>query len=278
MNHLLPANLLRFVLLSLPLTVTLLAQEGPGQPATTETRPAPAATGGGAGGGVIRRSHSELTVSVKFRGGTMAKFVEALRDEQPKANVVLAELAAKTQVPAMELKGAGIEQALEAAAAAASADDEDIDVRVMEFKGEGEPVFSIVAKTRPRQMPAGFVPGAADRVLRVLSLNELIGAQVNGVDAVPVKTILSALELAVQDEDDAPRIRFHEDSGLLLVRGTHQQTAVLQEVLQTLQRDQQVRAQKAVVIEQERQQREHQQQLRDGFNGKQGGDGDHRNR
>ena len=116
---------------------------------------------------VARSAPEPVVLSMEFRGGTLAEFVAAVRGRQPKANIVLAARAAGAKVPPMVLRDAGIEQTLEGAAMAAEA---GFDVRVKEFRGDGEPVYSIVAYERPRQ---GVGPDPRESTQRVFSLNDL---------------------------------------------------------------------------------------------------------
>jgi serine/threonine protein kinase len=72
-------------------------------------------------------------------GGTLEQFVAAIRAHNQKANIVVAQEAGGVRLRAIELRDAGIDQALEAACAVAAAGTE---VRVREHKGHGEPVYS----------------------------------------------------------------------------------------------------------------------------------------
>lgn len=237
MNHpLTAAVLLSSLCLALPRALTAQEPDAVGVPA--QSIPSPA----------------DQTVTMQFAGGTLAEFVAALRKSQPKANIVLATVAGSAQVPALELKNAGIEQALEGAAMAAEA---DFDVRVKEFKGVGWPVYSIVAYESSRGA-ATTATGAVEPkgpMQHVFTLNELTDKQPLDVEPFTVKTILGALRLATEDQRDPPSIRYHEDSGLLLVRGTREQLQVVEQLLSTMRRDLADRMQRAQQLELQRRQR-----------------------
>ena len=180
-------------------------------------------------------------VSLNFAGGTLAEFVDAVRKDQSRANIVLATEARDAQVPAIVLKSAGLEQALEGACMAAAA---DYDVRVKEFwRGTGEPVYSITAMFPPtntqysQQMSRRRSDADVEQKQVVFSTASLTIQRQKGMKPLAVATILSTIELAMADEQKAPRIRFHEDSGLLLVRGSRAQIVVAEQVLRTLEKD-----------------------------------------
>lgn len=217
--------------LSLALPRPLSAQEVPPAAVPAQATPTPV----------------DQTVTMQFAGGTLAEFVAAVQKAQPKANIVLATSAGGAKVPALELKNAGLEQALEGAAMAA---DAAFEVRVREFRGVGWPVYSIVANVRPRTVNAG--PQGADAqepVASVYSLNELTGKQPFDVEPFSVKTILGALRLATEEGRDPPNIRYHEDSGLLLARGTRAQLQGVERLLSTMRRDLEERGNRAQRIE-----------------------------
>ena len=175
-----------------------------------------------------------VVVSTSFAGGTLAEFVAKIRAAEPKANIVVATAAVSAKLPPIELRGAGLEQALEGACAVAEA---GFQVRVVEFKGSGEPVYSIIAV---RQNQVGQVPtNAKEESTQVFSLNGLTDKDPFDTQTAPfrVETILSAIEAGTKDDSKPAVLRFHSDSGLLVVRGTRVQMQFAKEVLNSLERD-----------------------------------------
>ena len=226
------------------------------------------------------------SVTLAFAGGTLAAFCDQLRSLEFRPNIVVAPLAAEAKLPAMSLRGAGIEEALSAACAIAASESQ---IFLKGFHGAGEPVFTILAKPSQGEAPVASAQPAtgdayrelralsalADQVAsaqpatgdayrlydsrlttppsprstdtRVFSLNALL-AGVEGV-ALPVETILMALEVALDDEQakelhakglapaSSATLRFHKDSGLLIVRGSPLQLALATEALACLEAD-----------------------------------------
>jgi type II secretory pathway component GspD/PulD (secretin) len=86
----------------------------------------------------------------------------------------------------------------------------------------------------------------------VLSLNGVTKpAWANGgPDGLPVETVLTAVETAImmagQDEQNPPTMRFHRESGLLIVKGTPEQLSTAGQVVESLSVDVRNAARKSV--------------------------------
>ncbi len=177
-------------------------------------------------------------VTASFRGGTLADFVAVVRAAEPRANIVVATVAATAKVPPMEVRGAGLDQLLNGACAVAEA---EFVVRVNEFRGDGEPVYSIVAMPQGPLGPQGQVqstPSKPEESTAVFSLNRLTEPDPRlGTPGLPAETILSAMEAGNGDEPKQPVLRFHRQSGLLFVRGNRTQIALVKDLLSNLERD-----------------------------------------
>jgi hypothetical protein len=184
-----------------------------------------------------------VVVTMAFAGGTLAQFVAAVRAVEPNANIVMATRAAEALVPRMELRGAGLEQALESACMIAEG---PVEVRVKDSGGAGQPVYTIQASERRQPKVAG-APAEAEVVQRVFTLNQLTMPRGFGLGIEPlgVETILSAVELVTTADGKAPLLRFHKDSGLLLVRGTVEQVSNASEALAVMANDLDAREQRA---------------------------------
>ena len=183
-------------------------------------------------------AYEVVDVTMEFGGGTLAEFVDALRVEQPKANIVLATMARDVKVPAVSLKGAGLTQALEACCLSAEG---DYQVRVRQFVGIGEPVYSIVAEVDRRNRSVAASRSAVTNDSRemhsVYSLSELTMARASGVAPFDAKTILSVIELAMAPLKGSPTMRFHKESGLLLLSAGAHQHGLVDRALHALTQD-----------------------------------------
>jgi hypothetical protein len=202
--------------LAVPVLLSLLAVGTPAQQTVAETAKKPKAP----------------TISLDFHAGGMDRFVAAVRDAAPAANIVLATDAQAVVVPQMELRGVSVDQALECACALAEG---PVDVGVKEFRGDGETVYTILARRKAR-VTAG--PDPEEPSQRVFTLNHLTMPRAgSAVQPLKVESILSAVELATAGEGQPPTIRYHQDSGVLLVRGTRTQVDQASEVIQVLSKD-----------------------------------------
>jgi hypothetical protein len=179
-----------------------------------------------------------VVVTATFPGGTMEEFVTVLRASEPRANIIVSAAAAQAKLPRIELRGAGLDQALDGACLVAEA---EFQVRSVPFPGQGEPVFSIYAVPAAKQS-GGAGPANAPKVdvsTQVFSLNRLTDSDSrSGLAGMKVETVLSAIEAGSTDEAKAAELRFHRESGLLFVRGSRAQLSLVKELLANLEQDQ----------------------------------------
>jgi hypothetical protein len=169
-----------------------------------------------------------VTVTLSFSGGPLADFVAQIRQKEPRVNIVMADGAANAMLPQMELRGAGIDQALESACAVATSDQT---IRVKDYRGTGEPVYTIVAVSPPRTP----VTDREHTRTEVHGLMRLTADNPQNV-TIAATTVLSAVEAAI-GEPKLATLRLHRESGLMIVRGTGEQLEVVDKVLMSLERD-----------------------------------------
>ncbi|MBK8098519.1 MAG: hypothetical protein IPK26_15525 [Planctomycetes bacterium] len=187
-------------------------------------------------------------VSLDFAGGTMAQFVRELRSAQPKANVALGEGAENTRVPALKVTDTTVGQALEVAAAVAAVGENGEQIAVREVGGgPGEAVYAVQAV---RTHIVGMNGGQPTTQVRVFSLAQLTepaaGDSAQTPVAVPVETILSAIESGIAGMLATPKMRYHQNSSLLFVQGDDRQLSVVREVLASIEQDQRMRRSRQV--------------------------------
>lgn len=228
------------------------AQDSPQQAAS---QPTPTASG---------RSpiaHAGPLVDIDFQGGTLSAFVEVIRaaldDQQPGVNFMLRQGAGEIPIPAVTLRRVSPESALRAACPAEFARVSTIegggsDIIVVDLLGgnalgELDRRQSQVEQRRQQGLertsgptPGMSLPGgsrateaSAESLIQIYSVKDIVtgGTQLGAVmDA--VKTTL-----AVQREEPQPELLYHEESGVLIVRGSRSQHIVVHELLATLRDD-----------------------------------------
>lgn len=196
------------------------------------------------------------TVSVDFRGGTLTEFAASLRSAGDNVNIVVPENASKVKIPALVLRQTSVEAALKAVTQVVEPTVRlSVDVSVGNVPNVGivgEPVYSVRVSLQRDSPGAVTTAGMGNqRTVRVFSLRNLtkpMPGEASDAALSNVKTILTAIdtglavagmreELEVGEADTKALVRFHEDSDLLFVAGTHTQLRLVEEVLSNLERD-----------------------------------------
>ncbi len=174
------------------------------------------------------------TLNLVFQGGAFGslcdQLVEAGKSVGANVNIVIDREATKAEVPPFQVRGAEVEQILEAACAAGSRPDQLLQVE--NRRGSAASIYVVTAQ----QIDKGEPPAAKDReATAVHSLAALLKDDERGIGFAPA-TILSAIETATT-EQPLRALRYHTDSRLLIARGTKDSLAVVAEVLRELDKD-----------------------------------------
>lgn len=223
-----------FALCGLPAVAQAQSVAGTSQTAQAADQPA---------GALRSRQVEPDLVNIDFEGGSLAQFVDAMREAMAPGdvNVILRNGAEAIQVPKVTLRHVTPEAALEAICPRAMADVYNVQkdgapIYVIEGRQHTVPVSQgtgglVASPSRPSPFP---VATPVEPQLRIYSVKELLTDPKLELDGV-----MDALKMAlkVQDEDAQPELMYHEPSGVLIVRGTPGQQEAVSNVLRILQND-----------------------------------------
>ena len=201
------------------------------------------------------------TLSVDFKGGTIAEYIDVLSKAAPDLNVVIRPETKEMSMPPVSLKGVVHGTALQLIPALA---DSGSEITVTPVRGgAGSEVFVIgvqpqrfqgampMGTSAPMMAPpppstvrgTGGMPRRSSQVqsgklVRVFSLKALTA----GTDALKPETVLTAIDtaLGLQKEDggaEAASLKLHAESGLLVVHGDPAQIDAVEQVLSTMEKD-----------------------------------------
>jgi len=188
----------------------------------------------------------EVRINVRFAGGTLAQYVDALRAAagDGNANIVLSGTLGEAEIPAIQLTNASLRTAIEAVESLVGEGGLD-SVAIIEHSNGGEalstPVYSI-RSTMPQQ--PNWDPNQT--LTRVLSLNAVCAPEwlpdAGTALYLPKEAVLGAIETAVnmvpvKQRGTSAEIRFHPDSGLLMIVGTGDQLQAAEKVIENLGSD-----------------------------------------
>ncbi len=215
------------------------------------------------------RRPSEATFDLSFPGGTLADFVAALRKEVEGVNIVYRPLQWPVPVPAVTLKRVTVSTALDTVARLLEGvpigprihNSEDLlkprgagpqpglvvrMVKVREIRGRPSRTVFLVT-VDPRLQLASQHPrvrytksGASSTRFQVFSLRGLLGRRGASGKPLTAEAVFTAIETALElggAESQPPKFKLHPDTGLLFVRGTPAQVAIVQQVVASLKED-----------------------------------------
>ncbi|MCL4221915.1 MAG: hypothetical protein KJZ65_11175 [Phycisphaerales bacterium] len=185
-------------------------------------------------------SEPEL-VNIDFAGGTLGEFVKAMRQAAAPAqvNVILRGGAEAIGVPAVSLRNVTISSALDAICPSDQASINSVQksgapIHVIEGRRRLPPSPDVGGEfVRPYQGVYTDAAASVPSILRIYSVRDILSGDIQ------LSAIMDAAKtaLGVQREQPQPELLFHEDSGVLIVRGTDAQHGIVSELLKTLERD-----------------------------------------
>jgi hypothetical protein len=191
---------------------------------------------------------SELTLSVDFPGGTVGQYIDALKKAAGRnaVNVVASRQAMEVPVAPISLRDISLYAALSAVQGAGGREirwdvrplglspSKNAEAWALEMQPTGQ-----VAQMGPaqRSQPEGGI-----RVFSLRDLTEPLPGDPPGValtksPEIVLTAVRAALDLAGNQGGDPPEMKFHEDSGLLIVHGNNEQIGAVMQTLDQMKDD-----------------------------------------
>ncbi len=184
------------------------------------------------------------TFDLLFPGGTLDEFVNDVKRAAGTVNIVVDPDAKDILVAQFEVKNVSVPTALELVGAVLRSPN----VRVapeMIFKGGGAPVYAVHAVRSSLVNVSGARGGAEETVYRVISIQEVVAPLGGGRDGLRPEAVLSAIDAAIGvagGSGEIPVIKYHPETGILIVKGTVDQTRLVEEVVLNIRNDRRGRA------------------------------------
>ncbi len=184
------------------------------------------------------------TVDVDFNGGTLADLVNVLRGAANGVNILIPPEAVRVSVPNLALRAVSVEAALRAVADVVTDQRANVGIGVVRVGG-GQPVFTVRVNLA---RPSADEPGSEETFVKVYSIRSMTEHNPRDNEGDPItmsaETILTAIDTGLEvasGQTEKAQIRYHEDSGLLFVRGTWAQNNLIESILENMNRDVRVR-------------------------------------
>jgi hypothetical protein len=201
----------------------------------------------------IRSSATELPpgplVTVKFPGGSLRDYIGAVQKAAAPAdvNVVPPPDANDVKLPEISLKGVTVRSALEAVQWAVfdNAGSSAYQVYVNVNDGDTSPVYAVYRTNNPTVLDARRrAQEHGQQQIEVFSIRELIeprpgtnNEQANAARSNVLGAIETALRMQQDDGQQPPDVKLHQETSLLIVRGTPDQINIVRNVLARMRDD-----------------------------------------
>lgn len=176
-------------------------------------------------------------LSLDFPGGTLADYGAAIQKAAGWANIVMDPQASEVRIPKCELRSVSVLSALQAASEMVEQIDAQVGIVVNVIHQSGGSPINTVDVQRARSAPPEVVEAKTDRYT-VISIREIV-APPSGAAGMKPEAILTAIDTAVGLMGGGPQavIKYHSDTGLVLMQGTLNQVNVVEQVVERIRAD-----------------------------------------
>lgn len=192
-----------------------------------------------------------LYFDLDFPGGTLEQYVQAIRKAHGSANVMLSDGAKKARIPAVMFNGVTLDAAMSVLRGRSlSRDDGSFGIQPDPVRLAGRDEMAYRVSLYPWEFPADRLKKkqgskkadqpAAEAQSHVWSLRDLIDAGLKMDD------VLGAVDAALKTIDKPFKIRLHDPTALLIVRGSDEQLNLVDQTVSAMRTDVSERAESAL--------------------------------